>query len=156
MPRLTAWRGSSPPSGSLAFARFQSITPQDNPIFNETEEGDGSDDEPFYEDEEHQVETNNYEELQNITKLKATRKGLTADKSVPRFNIETLRPFGVMFADEKEYDVTQRSGYTTSFILLDLASDAWFKVDETSKKEHGQSFLQIVVENDVHLLDYVH
>ena len=56
------------------------ITPHGNPIFNETEEGDGSDDEPFYEDEEHQVETNNYEELQDITKLKATREGLTADK----------------------------------------------------------------------------
>ena len=59
-----------------------------------------------------------------------------------------------MFADEKSYDVPQRSGYTTSFILLDLASDAWFKVDETSKTEHGQSFLRIVVENGIHLLDY--
>ena len=59
-----------------------------------------------------------------------------------------------MFADEKSYDVPQRSVYTTSFILLDLASDAWFKVDETSKTEHGQSFLRIVVENGIHLLDY--
>ena len=125
-----------------------------NPIFNENEEGDYMDEDPFYEDEDYTVETNDYEELQNTTELKATREGQTADQTVPRFNIESLRPFEVMFADEKSYDVTQRSGYTTSFILLDLASDAWFKVDETSKKEHGQSFLRIVVENGIHLLDY--
>ena len=132
----------------------ESIASFDNPIFNEIEEGDGFDDEPFYEDEDHQAETNDYEELRTITELKASREGLTADQSVPRFNIEALRPFEVMFADEKEYDVAQRSGYTTSFVLLDLASDAWFKIDETSKKEHGQSFLRIVVENGIHLLDY--
>ena len=81
-----------------------------NPIFNENEEGDDMDEEPFYEDEDHTVETNDYEELQHITELKATREGQTADQTVPRFNIESLRPFEVMFADEKSYDVTQRSG----------------------------------------------
>ena len=109
----------------------------DNPIFNENEEGDDMDEDPFYEDEDHTVGTNDYGELQHITELKAKREGQTAEQTVSRFNIESLRPFEVMFADEKSYDVTQRSGYTTSFILLDLASDAWFKVDETSKKEHG-------------------
>ena len=34
-----------------------------NPIFNENEEGDGMDEDPFYEDEDYTVETNDYEEL---------------------------------------------------------------------------------------------
>ena len=72
------------------------ITSHYSPSFNQTEEGDGSNDEPLYEDKEHQVDTNNYEELQDITKLKATREGQTADETVPRSNIETLRSFEVM------------------------------------------------------------
>ena len=65
------------------------------PNFNQIEEGDGSNDEPPYEDEKHQVETNNCEELQDITKLEATTEGQTADQTVPRSNIETLQPFEV-------------------------------------------------------------
>ena len=48
------------------------------------------DEDPFYEDEDHTVETNDYKELQSITELKAQREGQTADQSVPRFNIESL------------------------------------------------------------------
>ena len=68
----------------------------EDPNFNQIEEGDGSNDEPLNGDEEHQVETNNYEKLQDLTKLKATREGQTADETVPRSNIETLRSFEVM------------------------------------------------------------
>ena len=54
------------------------------PNFNQIEEGDGSNDEPLYGDETHQVETNNCKELQDITKLEATSEGQTADQTVPR------------------------------------------------------------------------
>ena len=65
------------------------------PNFNQIEEGDGSNDEPLYGDETHQVETNNYDELQDITKLEATKEGQMADQAIPRSSIETLRPFEV-------------------------------------------------------------
>ena len=45
------------------------------------------DEDPFFEDEDHTVETNDYEELQNITKLKATHEGQTADQTIPRFRL---------------------------------------------------------------------
>ena len=66
-----------------------------DPNFNQIEEGDGANDEPLYGDEKHQVETNNCEELQDITRLEATEEGQTAEQTVPRSNIETLRPFEV-------------------------------------------------------------
>ena len=59
-----------------------------------------------------------------------------------------------MFADEKEFPTPQRGGTKTSFILLEMKSDAWFFKAETSKTEHGDSFRKIMVENGVHLLDY--
>ena len=59
-----------------------------------------------------------------------------------------------MFADEKEFPTPQRGGTKTSFILLEMKSDAWFFKAETSKTQHGDSFSKIMVENGVHLLDY--
>jgi hypothetical protein len=44
-------------------------------------------------------------------------------------NIKKIRPWEYMFVDEKEYDIPQRGGWTTSLILLELRGDAWFKVD---------------------------
>ena len=60
--------------------------------------------------------------MQSITELneKAQREGQTADQSVPRFNIESLRPFKVMFADEKLYDVPQRSTTSPASMLVAL------------------------------------
>ena len=59
-------------------------------------------------------------------KYKADTPGKTAISKPPRFDVPGLKPFEVMFCDEKDYPTTQRGGWTTSFILLDLASDAWF------------------------------
>ena len=72
----------------------------------------------------------------------------------PRFELDTLRPWEIMFVDEKGYDVTQRGGWTTAFILLDVKSDSWWKVDQTTKKQHPESLAKIIIENGVHLLDY--
>ena len=52
-----------------------------------------------------------------------------------------------MFADEKEFPTPQCGGTKTSFILLEMASDAWFFKAETSKAQHGDSFRKIMVEN---------
>ena len=87
-------------------------------------------------------------------KFKADTPGKTAVSKPPRFDVPGLKPFEVIFCDEKDYSTTQRGGWTTSFILLDLASDAWFKVDENTKIAHGDSFQSIMIRNGVHLLLY--
>ena len=88
------------------------------------------------------------------TPFTAAAPGRTAESKPPRFDVQNLRPWEVMFADEKSYETTQRGGYTTAFILLEMASDGWFKRDEVSKTQHGKSFESIMVENGVHNLDY--
>ena len=72
-------------------------------------------------------------------------------RTAPRFDIQELQPWEVMFADEKEFPTLQRGGTKTSFILLEMKSDACVFKAETSKTQHGNSFRKIVVENGVHL-----
>ena len=97
-----------------------------------------------------------FEDVVDVSKekFKAAIAGRSAVARPPRFDIKQIRPWEIMFVDEKEYDVTQRGGYTTSFILVDLKSDAWFKMDQTSKKQHGESFYTLMIKNSVHLKDY--
>ena len=66
------------------------ITSHYDPNFNQIEEGNGSNDEPLYGDEKHQVETNNRKELQDITKLEAAEEGQTADKTSRHFDPSKL------------------------------------------------------------------
>jgi hypothetical protein len=87
-------------------------------------------------------------------KFVAQVAGRTTEASVPRFDIDLIKPFEIMFADEKAYDSPQRGGWTTSFVMVDLKSDAWFKIDETAKTQHGDSFQKIIINNQIHLLPY--
>ena len=91
-------------------------------------EAEGSDDSDFEVDKGVSVD---------IPEFKATTPGRTATATPPRFDAAALKPFEVMFADEKPYDTLQRGGHKTSFVLIDVASLAWFKVDEVSKTQHG-------------------
>ena len=84
----------------------------------------------------------------------AAVKGRASEAKPPRFDIQELKPWEVMFADEKEFPTPQRGGTKTSFILLDYKSDAWFFKAETTKTQHDDSFRKIMVENGVHLLEY--
>ena len=122
----------------------------DSPIpqVNNVKAEDSEDDD--YEDDDYEDDT---APAVNI-EYKAPVVGRTSEHKPPRFDVSRLRPFEVMFADEKEYDMHQRGGWTTSFILLDLASDAWFKVDATRKTSHPDSPQQIVIQNGIHLLTY--
>ena len=70
------------------------------------------------------------------------------------FGLSASVPRSGVFGDEKEYDTPQRGNIKTSFVVQEFKSDAWFKRDQTSKKEHGQSFRSIMIENGVHLLPY--
>ena len=47
---------------------------------------------------------------------------------VPRFDLTKIRPFEVMFVDNKDYEQAVRGGRQTSFILYDVCSTAKFKI----------------------------
>ena len=73
---------------------------------------------------------------------------------VPRFDIDQLRPFEVMFCDHKDYDSPVRGGATHAFVLIDVKTRAKFKIDQTSKTQAGLSFSRIMAMNGVHKLPY--
>ncbi len=73
---------------------------------------------------------------------------------VPRFNLDEIRPFEVMFCDNKDYEQKVRGGWTATFLLIDLKSTAKFKVNITRKSENGLAFRQIVALNGIHKLPY--
>lgn len=73
---------------------------------------------------------------------------------VPRFDLDQLRPFEVMFCDNKDYDAPVRGGRQVSFLLYDYKSTAKFKVDLFSKKDNGEAFRRIVALNGIHKLPY--
>ena len=73
---------------------------------------------------------------------------------VPRFDVDKLRPFEVMFADNKQYDVPVRGGRQQAFVLYDLKSTAKFKVDVFKKSSNGIAFSKIVAMNGIHKLPY--
>ena len=84
----------------------------------------------------------------------AAVKGRASESKPPRFNIDELKPWEIMFADEKEYPTTQCGVTKTSFILLEMKSDGWFFKAEHSQTQPGDSFRKIMIENGVHLLSY--
>ena len=73
---------------------------------------------------------------------------------IPRFDIDQLRPFEVMFCDHKDYDSTVRGGANHAFVLIDVKTRAKFKIDQTSKTQAGLSFSRIMAMNGVHKLPY--
>ena len=117
-----------------------------NVAYNVAHEAEDSEDEDFHAAEGVYTDSD--------FKYVAPVPGRSMEAKPPRFDVPALRPFEVMFADEKAYDVIQRGGWKTSLMLLDLASDAWFKEDETTKTAHGDSFRKIMIQNGAHLLDY--
>ena len=76
------------------------------------------------------------------------------EQPVPRYDLSKLRPFEIMFADNKDYPFPVRAGKQVAFVLIDLKSQAKFKVDLKSKSDNGWAFQQIVAQNGVHKLDY--
>ena len=114
------------------------------PVYVEAEEPEDSD---YFEDE-------NHDKQPEPARFKAKVKGRSTEGAPPRFDIDELKPWEIMFGDEKEYQVTQRGGIKRCYLILELKSDGWFVRNEVSKTEHGESFRSIMVENGVHLLPY--
>ena len=90
----------------------------------------------------------------SLPRFTAKEAGRTATAAPPRFDILQIKPYEVMFGDEKEYDYPQRGGFKSAFVLQDLKSDAWFVENVYDKKSHGEAFEKIMIKNGVHLLEY--
>ena len=73
---------------------------------------------------------------------------------VPRFDLEKIRPFEVIFCDNKDYDVPVRGGRQVAFLVYDYKTTAKFKVDLFSKKDNGRALREIVALNGIHKLPY--
>ena len=72
---------------------------------------------------------------------------------MPRFDLETLRPFEVMFADNKDYPAEAELS-CTAFVLVDVKSNARFKMDVPRKTFNGMAFRRLIAMNGVHKLPY--
>ena len=86
--------------------------------------------------------------------FKAQTPGQVTSHAVPHFNIKKLKPWEVFFADGKDYDCTQHGGIDMSLIILELKSNAWFKVDCQRKLQYGKAIRTLMICEGVHLLDY--
>ena len=75
-------------------------------------------------------------------------------KTIPRFDLDALRPFEVMFVDNKDYPCEVRGGDKTAFVLICYKSRAKFKVDVRRKSDNGDAFAKIISMNGVHKLPY--
>jgi len=75
-------------------------------------------------------------------------------QAVPRFDLHTLRPFELMFVDNKDYPCPVRGGAVTALIFIDYATRAKYKVDVSSKVNNGAAFQQIVACNGIHKCEY--
>ena len=100
------------------------------PVYVEAEEPEDPD---YFEDENHDKQS-------EPARFRAEVKGRSTEGAPPRYDIDELKPWEVMFGDEKEYQVTQRGGIKRCYLILELKSDGWFVRNEVSKTEHGESF----------------
>ena len=110
-------------------------------------------DEPGLSDEDSDDEGHEHEEDDDF-EYTAEVAGRELIQKPPRLDIPGLRPFEIMFVDEKDYDEIQRGGAKSALLMVDARTDWWDKEDQATKKDMGVSFRKIVVRNGIHKLDY--
>ena len=71
-----------------------------------------------------------------------------------RYDVSSIKPFEVMYVDNKSYPCTVRGGKLTAFVLVDLKTLAIFKIDVTSKTLNGRALRKILSDEGVHKLPY--
>ena len=108
-----------------------------------------------YEDGEHMENDTDGDITQDEFEYTAPTAGRAlGEQPVPRYDLCKLRPFEVMFVDNKDYPCRVRGSGQIAFVLIDLKSQAKFKVDVTAKSHNGSAFQRIAVMNGVHKLPY--
>ena len=80
--------------------------------------------------------------------------GRVYSKGIPKHDISTLRPFEIVFCDNKDYDCPQRGGHTTALVFVCLKTLAKHKVDLVRKVDNGRAAQQYFVMNGMHKLPY--
>jgi len=90
-------------------------------------------------------------ELQYVAPTAGRDVGIQA---VPRFQLYSLKPFEVMFCDNKDYPCEVRGSWKTTFVLICYKTRAKFKVDIRSKTSNGNAFREIVAMNQIHKLPH--
>jgi len=75
-------------------------------------------------------------------------------ESLHRYDVTKLKPFEVMYVDNKNYPCTVRGGNLVAFVLVDLRTFAIFKVDVTNKARNGRALREILSSEGVHKLPY--
>ena len=73
---------------------------------------------------------------------------------VPRVDLHTIRPFELMFCDNKDYPCPVRGDWSTTFIVIDYLTRAKFKCDIRSKTHNGKAFERVIALNGIHKLPY--
>ena len=69
---------------------------------------------------------------------------------LPRFDRSKLRPYEVMFADNKDYPELQRGKIKTGFVLTCYKTDAMHVVNLTTKSKNGEAFERMHSGRDRH------
>ena len=80
--------------------------------------------------------------------------GRVYSKGIPRHDISKIRPFEIVFCDNKDYDCPQRGGHTTALVFVCLKTLAKHKVDLVRKAYNGRAAQQYFVMNGMHKLPY--
>ena len=76
------------------------------------------------------------------------------EQSVPRFDLEKLRPFEAVFVDNKDYPCQVRGGAKAVLLFIDYKTRTKHKVDIKSKAQNGEAFQKIVSIEGIHKLPY--
>ena len=75
-------------------------------------------------------------------------------KALPRFDLETLRPFEAVMVDNKQFPCRVRGDYKDSLIFICVKSRAKMKINLHSKTQNGDAFGRMVCQFGIHKLDY--
>ena len=85
-------------------------------------------DEPGLSDEDSDDEGHEHEENDDF-EYTAEVAGRELIQKPPRLDIPGLKPFEIMFVDEKDYDEIQRGGAKSALLMVDARTDWWDKED---------------------------
>ena len=140
--------------GSFTKDNAMLVTEQDNVpgtmiLLNETGDLDDT-----YDDSDHESDDESTDPIKDIEYISPVIGRAMGQQPVPRFDLDKLRPFEAMFADNKDYLRYIRGGKKTAFFIYDMKSCASMKVDLVRKADNGLAFREIVATNGIHKLPY--
>ena len=78
----------------------------------------------------------------------------SAIEHLPRFNLDELQPFQVMFVDNKKFDTVQRGGFIEALVFYDVKSSTKDMVPLFAKLHNGRGFRDLMALYGVAKLPY--